>query len=76
MDAALRPHLARAAAVLGNVTALCILDYPWLRVAVQDGGVTCNSLDCGAYYERRKVTHELASAAALEQAGLALLEPA
>ena len=40
---------------------------------VQDGGIVCDSLDCGVYYERRKVAHELAAANALGQAGLALL---
>ncbi|DBA81937.1 hypothetical protein WJX77_000726 [Trebouxia sp. C0004] len=40
---------------------------------VQTGGIVCDSLDCGVYYERRKVAHELAAAAALGQAGLALL---
>ena len=34
----------------------------------------CDSLDCGVYYERRKVHGELAAAAALAQAGLHLLE--
>lgn len=40
---------------------------------LQTGGIVCDSLDCGVYYERRKVAHELAAAAALGQAGLALL---
>lgn len=41
---------------------------------VQTGGIVCDSLDCGVYYERRKVAHELAAASALGQAGLMLLE--
>lgn len=40
---------------------------------IQHGGIVCDSLDCGVYYERRKVAHELAAAAALGQAGLSLL---
>ena len=40
---------------------------------LQTGGIVCDSLDCGVYYERRKFAHELAAAAALGQAGLALL---
>lgn len=40
---------------------------------IQQGGIVCDSLDCGVYYERRKVAHELAAATALSQAGLGLL---
>ncbi len=35
----------------------------------------CDSLDCGVYFERRKVWYELQAVAALAQAGLALLDP-
>ena len=41
---------------------------------MQQGGIVCDSLDCGVYYERRKVAHELAAAAALSKAGLGLLD--
>jgi hypothetical protein len=34
----------------------------------------CDSLDCGIYFERRKVYYELAAAAALAQAGMQLLD--
>ncbi|KAF5842159.1 hypothetical protein DUNSADRAFT_8846 [Dunaliella salina] len=33
-----------------------------------DGGVVCDSLDCGVYFERRKVQQELATSGALLQA--------
>ncbi len=33
-----------------------------------DGGVVCDSLDCGAYFERRKLAHELSSLSALLRA--------
>ena len=32
------------------------------------GGVVCDSLDCGVYFERRKLAHELSTLAALTQA--------
>ena len=35
----------------------------------------CDSLDCGVYFERRKLWYELAAAMALAQAGLELLDP-
>lgn len=37
------------------------------------GGIVCDSLDCGAYFEWHKLRYELAAAA---QAGLELLDPA
>ena len=40
------------------------------------GAIVCDSLDCGVYFERRKVWYELQAVAALAQAGLALLDPA
>lgn len=33
-----------------------------------DGGVVCDSLDCGVYFERRKLGQEMATLAALTQA--------
>ena len=42
--------------------------------AVSDGGVVCDSLDCGVFFERRKVWQELTSAAALAEAGTGVLE--
>ena len=41
------------------------------------GGIVCDSLDCGVYFERRKLHYELAAVAALARAGLQqLLEDA
>lgn len=37
------------------------------------GGVACNSLDCGVFFERRKVWFELQAAASLAAAGQAIL---
>jgi len=34
------------------------------------GGVVCDSLDCGVYFERRKAWHEMQALAALAEAGL------
>ncbi|KAK9829480.1 hypothetical protein WJX72_006119 [[Myrmecia] bisecta] len=42
---------------------------------LSEGGVACDSLDCGVFFERRKVSHELAAALALRTAGLQLLQP-
>ena len=39
----------------------------------QHGGVVCDSLDCGAYYERRKVAFEMAAAQAQLEAALPLI---
>ena len=39
------------------------------------GGVVCVSLDCGVYFERRKLHHERRVAARLAEAGLEALEP-
>ena len=36
--------------------------------------MVCDSLDCGLYFERRKLAAELAAVAALAQAGLQHLE--
>ncbi|KAK9818869.1 hypothetical protein WJX74_003598 [Apatococcus lobatus] len=41
--------------------------------SINHGGVMCNSLDCGVYFERRKVAHELAAASALADSGVGLL---
>jgi DNA polymerase zeta len=38
--------------------------------AAGQGGVVCDSLDCGVYFERRKVWFELRAARALAEAGL------
>lgn len=42
--------------------------------AAAEGGIVCDSLDCGLYYERRKLAAELAAVAALAEAGLSQLE--
>ncbi len=39
------------------------------------GGIMCDSLDCGVYFERRKVWFELRAAEALAEAGQAILGP-
>lgn len=39
---------------------------------VENGGIVCDSLDCGIYFERRKVVAELAVTRGLAAAGLAL----
>lgn len=52
--------------------------YTGLRmdpIAPAAGAIVCDSLDCGVYFERRKVWYELQAVAALAQAGLALLDP-
>ncbi len=36
-----------------------------VALAPIDGGVVCDSLDCGVYYERRKLWYELTSLGAL-----------
>lgn len=41
--------------------------------SIGHGGILCNSLDCGVYFERRKVAHELAAASALAESGVSLL---
>lgn len=38
------------------------------------GGIACDSLDCGVYYERRKLAQELASMSALTSASLARID--
>jgi len=38
------------------------------------GGVVCDSLDCGVYFERRKMAFEVAAAQAQLEAALPLLE--
>ena len=38
------------------------------------GGIVCDSLDCGVYYERRKVAFEMAAAAAQQDNALPLLD--
>lgn len=40
----------------------------------EHGGVVCDSLDCGVYYERNKVAFEMAAAQAQLEAALPLLE--
>jgi len=40
---------------------------------IGDGGVACDSLDCGVFFERRKVRQEARVMAALAAGGLALL---
>jgi DNA polymerase zeta len=40
---------------------------------VGDGGVACDSLDCGVFFERRKARREAAALAALAAGGLAML---
>jgi DNA polymerase zeta len=42
-------------------------------VNLEDGGIVCDSLDCGVYFERRKVWKELQAAEALAAAGLKAL---
>ena len=42
--------------------------------AAAQGGVVCDSLDCGVYFERRKAWHELRAVAALAEAGLGVLD--
>ena len=37
------------------------------------GGIVCDSCDCGLFFERRKLWHELSAVRALAQAGLELL---
>ena len=37
------------------------------------GGVVCDSLDCGVYFERRKLTQELVTMSALTQASCTIL---
>jgi DNA polymerase zeta len=41
---------------------------------VGDGGVACDSLDCGVFFERRKARREAAALAALAAGGLAMIE--
>jgi hypothetical protein len=43
---------------------------------VEHGGVVCDSIDCGVYFERRKVMAESEVLGALAEAGTALLERA
>jgi hypothetical protein len=38
------------------------------------GGIVCNSLDCGVYFERRKVWFELCASRGLAEAGLSILD--
>ena len=38
------------------------------------GNVVCDSLDCGVYFERRKLVHELATMAALTEEGCKSLD--
>ena len=40
------------------------------------GGIVCDSLDCGVYFERRKLAAELAAVEALADAGLRQLDEA
>ena len=42
-------------------------------VNVEEGGIVCDSLDCGVYFERRKVWRELQAGEALAAAGLKAL---
>jgi DNA polymerase zeta len=42
-------------------------------VNLEEGGIVCDSLDCGVYFERRKVLRELQAAEALATAGLKTL---
>eukprot|EP00887_Chlorella_sp_A99_P007603 scaffold20.g7603.t1 len=39
-----------------------------------DGGIACDSLDCGVYFERRKAWHELRAAARLGETALEALD--
>ena len=41
--------------------------------AAAEGGIVCDSLDCGVYFERRKLWYELAAVAAMHEAGMAAL---
>lgn len=65
------PLLSFAMMQPSTYTGLCMN-----RTAPAAGAIVCDSLDCGVYFERRKVWHELQAVAALAQAGLALLDPA
>lgn len=38
------------------------------------GGVACDSLDCGLFFERQKTRRELSAALALQDAGLDMLK--
>jgi DNA polymerase zeta len=42
----------------------------------EHGGVVCDSVDCGVYFERRKVLAESEALVALAEAGMTLLERA
>ncbi|KAG7673423.1 hypothetical protein KSW81_006633 [Nannochloris sp. 'desiccata'] len=42
---------------------------------VEEGGIVCDSLDCGVYFERRKVWREMQAGEALAAAGLSALVP-
>ena len=47
-----------------------------LLAEIGDGGIACDSLDCGVFFERRKVRQEAAVTAALAAGGLAMVAPA
>lgn len=40
---------------------------------IEEGGIVCDSLDCGVFFERRKVWQELTAATALGEAGFGAL---
>ena len=40
---------------------------------VEEGGIVCDSLDCGVFFERRKVWQEMTAATALAEAGFGVL---
>ena len=43
--------------------------------ALAQGGIVCDSLDCGFFFERRKLHFELEAAASLAAAGFKQLDP-
>lgn len=70
----LQARLARLQRSHAHLVRLCLTCGGGGGRNVDHGGVVCDSLDCGLYFERRKAAHEAAALATLADAGLMAFE--
>jgi DNA polymerase zeta len=74
--AALLARLARLQQQHVRLVRLCLHCGGGGGLNAEHGGVVCDSIDCGVYFERRKVLAESEALGALVDAGVALLAKA
>lgn len=65
-------HIARICGACGGGGGVDT-SLPGSSALVPCGGIVCDSIECGLYFERRKVAQELASSLALQESGIRLL---